>query len=149
MGGRKTKDAILQVFLLFKELIFDTQGSVLTYAEYSPFPFTITKKNLQFRVRLYIIRFLLDHSTCQAVHSALYLHLNPCSAFWWGASFPTTQSVTSPTAFAVDLRSDFLAVMEKHTNCTQENILQVPKTCRDIEVWFLWWPVLKTTVEKG
>lgn len=36
------------LFYLFKELIFDSQDSVLTYAEHSPFPFTITKKNLQF-----------------------------------------------------------------------------------------------------
>lgn len=51
MCGRKNRDAILQVFQLFnlfKELIFDSQGSVLTYAEHSPFPFTITKKSLQF-----------------------------------------------------------------------------------------------------
>lgn len=33
------------------------------------------------------------------------------------------QNFISPTAFAVNLRSDFLAAMEKHTNWTQENTL--------------------------
>lgn len=44
------------------------------------------------------------------------------------------QNFISPTVFAVNLRSDFLAGMEKHRNWTQENTLQVPKTRKDIRV---------------
>lgn len=136
--------------ICLKNSPFDSQLSPNLCWAFPIFTYYYKEHTTILRVMPYIIYFLLDHSDCQAVpnrHSALHLPqslqclLMRCFLYQH-TKFHFTHS------FTVNLRSDFLAVMEKHTNWTQKNTLQVPKSCKDVRVWSLWWLVLKNTIEK-